>query len=184
MPSHYERILLGARKLNDISCYRFVDNELATSSVSNISKSCVERKSGSSSRAQALKNKSKPQLVLSITKAHATKITDQSQVYVHTISQHNKHITFHSELVLCCLKVRVSTKHLSVTNFFGEKIICILVLQQTFYLFTFSAGLHTKCTVFIFCHFLIFQTHLLLSHIYYSFQWSLQTQLIEVPLYL
>jgi hypothetical protein len=60
---------------------------------------------------------------------HAAFESVKSFFYVHSIGEHDEQVIFNLELALFCLKCKVSTKQLPITDLFGKKVIFTQVLK-------------------------------------------------------
>jgi hypothetical protein len=65
----------------------------------------------------------------SFTEMHASFETVKSFLYMCSISEPDEQNILSLELLLCWWKCKASTKHLSVTDFFRKKVICMQVLM-------------------------------------------------------
>jgi hypothetical protein len=115
-------IRLGAGEDVDFIAYASVDNELATCDFSSTDELFVDRKEdGDEEEEEEDEDERESEAVPSFAEAHAAFQTVKSFFYAHNIGERDEENILNMERVLFDLKRKISTKHLSVQIWMGER---------------------------------------------------------------
>jgi hypothetical protein len=151
---------LGAEKEADVSCHTSTDNELAMCSVPPVWWLWGWWKQWR----RGSRGKFKPEQCLALLKCTWLMMLLNNFFYMHSTDKHNIQNILNLEMVLFHLKCKTSTKQLSVTDLYPEKVICKHMQWSKFFLFIIFYRPKWKIYNFQFLFSLIFVTHLMLSY--------------------
>jgi hypothetical protein len=90
--------------------------------VSSIDELCDDREGNRNGEGEEQGDEREPEPVPRFTEAHAAFETVKSFFYAHSIGEHDEQVILNLELALFRLKCKVSTKQLTITEFFGKKV--------------------------------------------------------------